>query len=94
LLYRIYTENKPGAEAVVIDLLKQYGLPNATLYKGIGIWEGNKEANLTIEIDAEGEVGYYLSEFNIRLFAEAIRQALNQEAVMVVKIEAESFIVR
>jgi ribosomal protein S28E/S33 len=88
MLYRLYTENKPGAESIVIDLLKRHGFRGATLYKGVGIWEGNNEDNLTIEIDTGG-----IDRGDINDLAEDIRQALNQEAVLVVKLPAERFLV-
>jgi PII-like signaling protein len=96
MLYRICTENKPEVEAIVIDLIERHGFRGATLYKGIGIWKGSREQNLTIEIEeserqVDGDIPTVEAIANL---AEGIRQALRQDAVMVVKIETESFLVR
>ena len=45
IVYRLYTEDKPG----LVDLVKRY-VPGATLFYGIGLYDGHVEAARVIEI--------------------------------------------
>lgn len=83
MLYRLYTEDK-NREAIVKIVSQE--TDGFTLIPAIGYWKGQPENSLIIELDG-------LSAFDAGRIAEAIRQANNQQAVLVQEIVTESKLV-
>lgn len=83
MIYRILTENINKDEVLKIVNEKFNGY---TVYEGVGVWQGKREGNLTIEIDTLGEVG------NLQVYhvAYAIKDLNKQECVLVQKIASDS----
>lgn len=72
-LFRIHTEDLPG----FVPLVSRY-FTGATLTPVTGIWKGNVEAAMVIEL-----VQPYRERANVLKLAEDIRRTNKQEAVMV-----------
>ena len=79
--YRIYTENKnlEGIKDILNRNFKAY-----TIFYGVGVWEGIKEKNLTIEIIGEK------FDIAVEVMARTIKILNNQQAVLVTVSEIES----
>ena len=89
MLYRLYTENTPEALVTVRHLLAEHGFTGATLQGGIGIWEGDTEKSLVVEISSDMDL-----EGRITSLAKAICIALGQWQVNVVALPSESWYVK
>lgn len=76
-VYRLYTEDKPN-----IGVLVGRYFDGATILHGLGLWKGTYEKSAVIEILTEDAT-------KIRQLAEHIRMENRQEAVMVLRSEAE-----
>lgn len=79
-LFRIYTEDFP-----VVGLVSKY-FQGATLFHPTGIWNGNVESALIIEI-----VGSFSDRNNVVALAADIALANKQEVVMVTWQNARTF---
>ena len=74
-LYRLYTEDIPGAEQLV-----HWGFEGFTILQAQGYWKGQSESSLVIEILAEGTEH---DEAKIFALAERIKACNKQESVLV-----------
>lgn len=79
MLYLLYTETKPNLASLVATYFD-----GAHLRQGKGLWEGVVEDSTVIEI----VVPYEHLDVVLRL-AEAIKKENKQEAVLLVKVNAE-----
>ena len=85
MIYRIYTEDKPESQAIAIEILNANGITGATFYKAKGLWQGGLENSLIIELVG---LGNYDSG-RIEHIASNLKRILEQESVMIVKLEGE-----
>ena len=76
--FRIYTEGKPDALAVIRDRLARYAQLGATITFGVGIWQDTLETSVTVDIIAAR--GDYQA---IVFLSGDIKHALDQQAVIV-----------
>ena len=85
MFYRILTENvgKDKIEKIIAERFEGF-----TLYKAEGFWRLQKEDSLVIEIEAE-----IAAESKVNEVARAIKSANHQEAVMVQRINNNSWLV-
>jgi len=74
--YKVYTENKDMG--IVVNALDRYGFDGATIYETIGIWKGDTEYSLVIEIFCAQN-----QDHAVRAFADHLKSELQQESVMV-----------
>jgi NAD(P)H-hydrate repair Nnr-like enzyme with NAD(P)H-hydrate dehydratase domain len=72
IVYRLYTENA----ANLPDLVARY-FPAATLYDGLGLWQGKQEQSCVIEV-----VGLRSDLQQIVFLADAIKFTNHQQAVL------------
>ena len=86
ICYRLYTENVEGASEKVVRCLEKHGFSGATLQGGIGVWQGDTEKSLVVEIQTDGDYQGPISEL-----AESIRRELNQWTVKVIAFHCESW---
>ena len=85
--YRIMTEDVNHDMVVSLTSAR---FPCFSVYTGLGYWQGNGEANLTIEIiDVDGNIGADMVEG----LAMAIKIANRQEAVLWTATEIEGKLV-
>jgi hypothetical protein len=81
--YRLYTEDIEGTKNIIDNYFKGY-----TIYKGIGVWKGKQEVNLTIEIIVS------LHELvKIRGLVNEIKRINKQEAVLFTSEEVTSCLI-
>jgi NAD(P)H-hydrate repair Nnr-like enzyme with NAD(P)H-hydrate dehydratase domain len=72
IIYRLYTENA----ADLPELVARY-LPSATLYGGLGLWQGKEEQSCVIEF-----VGHRSDLQQIVFLADAIKFTNKQQSVL------------
>jgi hypothetical protein len=87
MIYRIVTEDKGNDELISLLVLPHF--EGFSISKQTGYYKGHKEASLVIEIDTladDNAIGVY------RL-AESIKITLNQECVLVQRIQSISELV-
>lgn len=84
MLYRIFTEdlNQDKIEQIITE-----SYPGFTIHKAQGFWRLQKEDSLIIEIVTEDD------EAKVNAIARAIKEANEQEAVLVQKIHNEQWFV-
>lgn len=87
-MHRIYIGLPSGwrfssATAAAAATLTSLGIAGATIFQATGLWEGNVENTLVVEV-----IGCEV--LTIDLFAVKMRDWLQQDAVLVVTIPAES----
>ena len=87
-MYRIYTENLARSTGVVLNLLADLGIPGATLLHGTGLWKGLQEPCLVIEITGDETRRPIIEDF-----VHILRQALSQEAVLIVYTPGEETLI-
>jgi len=84
-LYVRHTEN--ADETLIADIVgKKY--PSFTILTGTGYWKGKKENSLVIEI-----IGDDINVSDINEIALEIKKVNNQEAVLVQKIENNTWLI-
>jgi hypothetical protein len=87
LTFRIYTEDVRREELINLTSLKFEAF---TTYEGVGFWRGLEEKSLIIEVLATED--FELVEKNIQDLAFEIKSLNKQEAVLVQKLENNSFL--
>ena len=85
MIYRIYTEDKPESKRIAMEILAAHGFMGATFYKAQGLWDGKLENSLVIELAGVNDD----LDLGIRNIASNLRRILEQESVMIVKLEGE-----
>ncbi len=85
MLYRIYTENKN--QKTIEKIITNY-FDGFTIIKGQGFWKGQKENSLIIEIEVQVDEVEKVDQI-----AEDIKHANNQQAVIIQKINSDSWLV-
>lgn len=81
--YRLYTENTRS----VIDIVSQH-FDAASFYFGVGLWQGNRENSITIEI-----IGSDADYTRVLALAEDIKVRGRQSAVLVTRESIASVLV-
>lgn len=76
--YRLYTEDKNAGR--VISAIADAGIDGATVYETSGIWKGNTEASIVIEILIDESQDKRAAIFAL---ADRIKSMNNQEAAMI-----------
>jgi len=87
-LFRIYTEDQGQVEKI-IPLIEEEGFHGATLIHTIGVWGGQVERGLIIEIVSDTEDAV----FRIRNIAGRIKTVFVQDTVLVTEQEVVSYLV-
>jgi hypothetical protein len=85
ILWRIHTEYKQID--LVINLATILPRPGATFLKGTGLWQGQQEEALVIEIIGEAQ-----DEAQIRRFASLIKKVNKQDTILITSHHCESYI--
>lgn len=85
--FRIYTEGKAGALAIVQERVRRY-VNGATLSFGVGIYNGTLEDSLTVDI-----IGLRSDLQQMTFLAGDIKHALAQESVLLTVDPVEAFTV-
>ncbi len=80
MIYRIYTEYKPGLSAIVAAHFDGFTMESPA----VGYWQGKAEHCQVIEIVADADAIAFEMDARVRACAEAIRSANKQQAVLVV----------
>lgn len=80
-MYQIYTEDIPGTLCIVDKYF-----PGYTSFKSTGSWRGKIENSLVIEIETNEAVAVFK-------LAEEIKRANKQEAVLVYRVNRDSYLV-
>lgn len=78
--YRIYTEERSDTLQLILSSFTAVGVTKATIYQGTGVWNGNLEPSLTIEIFTEDHE-------RIRQLAALIEELNEQETVLITSDE-------
>lgn len=86
MLYRILTEDKKREQ--VLKLVERY-CDSATIIQGKGLWQGQWENTLIIEIDNECFKCFEC----IKMLAEAIKELNKQEAILIQQIDCTSYLI-
>ena len=84
-----YGFSQNAAEKAILAILQREGIPGATIYNALGVWEGEREGSTVVEWWTESQgrtVGG--ARCAARHVARAIARALNQTAVAVVESSA------
>jgi len=89
MIYRIYTEYRPGLAAIVAKHFDGFTM----LAPAIGYWKGVPEHTQVIEIALDSDCGAFAGHSRIVALADAIRVANHQESVLVVGITANTVLV-
>lgn len=87
MLIRICTEDKNSEH--LRELTSKY-FDGFTLLRGMGVWKGNLEPSLIIEIAADNRVSPIIIEAKIEDLVFSIKQANNQETVLVEYINSHN----
>ena len=90
MLYRIFTENVPANRSEVERTVSKY-FGGYTVFDSVGYWNGRKENSLCIEVVTDIEPANIKKL--VKKLAEDIRVVNNQEAVLVQKLEVETFLI-
>lgn len=87
MLYRLFTENKnyEQVKKLVSDLFDGF-----TIIKADGIWQGESEHSLIIEIEVNSPVAFYRK---IESLCYAIKKLNQQDKILVQRIESDSKLV-
>ena len=83
IVYRLYTENA----ANLSDLVARY-FPAATLYDGLGLWQGKEEQSCVIEI-----VGHRSDLQQVVFLADAIKHTNKQQSVLLTHHRVDTLMV-
>lgn len=87
LLYRLFTENRNYDQ--IKKLVCNY-FDGFTIIKAEGVWQGESEHSLIIEIEVNSPVAFYR---RIETLCFAIKKLNNQDKILVQRIECESKLV-
>jgi hypothetical protein len=87
MLYRIITENKLETIDVIHEAMTFHEIDGYTLIEARGYWKGTAENSMLLEIDADMCIATFHKICNI---AKMIKLNLDQESVLVQRIESES----
>jgi len=87
-LYRICTEYRSASITRIKGLVGEHGFKGATFLQGVGLWEGNEEDSLIIEIVARDS-----QAVSIGSLAAAIKKINHQEAVLIQSVPITSLLV-
>lgn len=87
MLYRLFTENKNYDQ--IKKLVCQH-FDGATIIKAEGIWQGESEHSLIIEIEINSPVAFYR---RIETLCYAIKKLNQQDKILVQRIESDSRLV-
>lgn len=82
-MFKVYTEDKDGDTASRIAAEHFDGF---TLVKGVGCWRNTFEQSQCFEIDTDDAV-------HVFKFAQALKDALKQSAVLVVEVSSHSVLI-
>jgi hypothetical protein len=88
VLYRVYTEDKPGYRDAVIRALHKHGIQDFTLIPAYGYGpgqDGKQENTVIVDVATEHSPE---NEQAIHAAAEDIRRDNNQQSVLIVRIPA------
>ena len=85
MLYRIYTENK---NPKTIEKIASKHFEGFTIFKAKGFWRLQKENSSILEIEAPK-----IKKAKINKLAKEIKEANNQEAVMVQEIKNHAWLI-
>jgi len=83
MIYRIYTERKPNLAEIANKYFEGF-----TIIEAKGYWQGKPEPSAVIEIIADES-----SRGTVTQLAYDIKHTNNQQAVLVVEIEGEDYLV-
>lgn len=87
MMHRIWLEDKQDRERVA-SIVKEYFF-SFSLVSATGYWQGGSEASLCVEIDSLGVE----CKRQVLEVAERLREAFNQDAVLVQSIPCQSSLV-
>lgn len=90
MLYRIFTEDKLETVDVVAETMDVHKIDGYTLIHAAGYWKGTPEKSVIIEIECDMGTATFYKICNI---AKMLKLELNQEAVLVQRIESESLFI-